>query len=156
AVGSSAALWSQSTGGAPSGSFTLSAPQQNGQYVFRYLQYGSTEILTVALTVASAPTQATGATIWPNSAYPSIGAAPLYIPMEVGVKFRSDVAGSIAGIRFYKGAGNNGTHTGSLWSSTGTLLATGAFVNETATGWQQLTFASPVAIAANTTYIASY
>ena len=156
AVGSSSALWSQSTGGAPAGSFTIAAPQQTGQYVFRYLQYGSVEILTAALTVASAPAQATGATIWPNSSYPSIAAAPLYTPMEVGVKFRSDVAGSIAGIRFYKGAGNNGTHTGSLWTSTGSLLATGTFVNETATGWQQLTFASPVAISANTTYVASY
>ena len=34
--------------------------------------------------------------------------------------------------RFYKGTGNNGTHTGSLWSATGTLLATGTFTNETA------------------------
>ena len=154
-VGASA-LWSQSTGGAAVGSFTIIAPQQTGQYVFRYLQNGSTEILTTGLTVTSAPPQATGATIWPNSAYPAIAAAAFYTPIELGVKFRSDVAGSIAGIRFYKGAGNNGTHTGSLWSSTGTLLATGTFVNETATGWQQLTFASPVTIAANMTYVASY
>jgi hypothetical protein len=156
AAGSSAALWSQSTGGAAAGSFTIAAPQQTGQYVFRYLQNGSAQILTAGLTVGSAPTQATGASIWPNSAYPSIASAPLYIPIELGVKFRSDVAGAITGIRFYKGAGNNGTHTGSLWSSTGTLLATGTFVNETARGWQQLTFANPVGISANTTYIASY
>ncbi len=94
-------------------------------------------------------------TIWPNSASPSI---PLYwdSPVELGVKFRSDIAGSIAGIRFYKAPGNTGLHTGSLWSSTGALLATGAFTNETASGWQQMTFSNPVPIAANTTYIASY
>ena len=32
-----------------------------------------------------------------------------------GVKFRTTQAGSITGIRFYKGAGNTGTHVGSLW-----------------------------------------
>lgn len=150
-------IWSQSTGGALSGSMTVTAPQQAGQYVFRYLQNGSAEIISAALTITGAPPpQATGATIWPNNAYPAIVSTPFYVPVELGVKFRSDVAGSIVGIRFYKGAGNNGTHTGSLWTSTGTLLATGTFVNETATGWQQLTFASPVAISANTTYVASY
>jgi hypothetical protein len=76
--------------------------------------------------------------------------------VEVGVKFSSDVAGSITGIRFYKDPQNNGSHTGSLWSSGGTLLATGTFTGETASGWQQMSFGTPVAIAANTTYIASY
>jgi hypothetical protein len=76
--------------------------------------------------------------------------------IELGVKFRSDVAGFITGVRFYKGAGNTGTHVGNLWSSTGTLLATATFTNETATGWQQVTFSAPVAITANTTYVASY
>ena len=76
--------------------------------------------------------------------------------VEVGVKFRSDTAGSITGIRFYKGAGNTGTHVGSLWSSTGTRLASVTFSGETATGWQQATFAGPVSITAATTYVASY
>ena len=44
----------------------------------------------------------------------------------------------------------------SLWSSTGTLLATGTFSNETASGWQELDFSSPVAVTAGTTYVASY
>jgi hypothetical protein len=76
--------------------------------------------------------------------------------IEVGVKFRADYAGYITGIRFYKSAANIGTHQGNLWTSTGTLLSTATFSNETASGWQQVNFASPVAIAANTTYIASY
>ncbi len=75
---------------------------------------------------------------------------------ELGVKFRSDMAGYVTGVRFYKGPGNTGTHVGHLWTSTGAKLAEAKFVNETATGWQQVQFASPVAIAANTTYIASY
>ena len=76
--------------------------------------------------------------------------------IELGVKFRSDTAGYITGIRFYKSAANTGVHLGNLWSSTGTLLATATFTNESASGWQQVLFASPVLIAANTTYVASY
>src|SRR5207248_1478551 len=45
---------------------------------------------------------------------------------------------------------------GSLWTSGGTRLAQATFSGETATGWQQVSFASPVAISANTTYVASY
>ena len=35
------------------------------------------------------------------------------------------------------------------------LLAQGTFTGESGSGWQQVNFASPVAIAANTTYVAS-
>jgi methionine-rich copper-binding protein CopC len=75
---------------------------------------------------------------------------------ELGMKFQSAVPGWVAGVRFYKGADNDGTHTGSLWTASGTLLATGTFTNETASGWQTLIFASPVQISANTTYVVSY
>ncbi len=64
--------------------------------------------------------------------------------------------GSITGIRFYKAAANTGTHVGSLWSSTGTLLASATFTSETASGWQQVNFSEPVAITAGTTYVAGY
>jgi hypothetical protein len=76
--------------------------------------------------------------------------------LELGVKFRSDVAGQVAAIRFYKAAGDDAGHTGSLWSEDGTLLATGTLADEGATGWQQLDLATPVSILANTTYVASY
>jgi hypothetical protein len=76
--------------------------------------------------------------------------------VELGVKFTSDVAGSITGIRFYKGPQNTGTHVGHLWTSSGNLLAVATFTNETASGWQQVLFSTPVAISANTTYVASY
>jgi hypothetical protein len=76
--------------------------------------------------------------------------------VELGVKFRSDVGGTISGIRFYKATTNTGTHVGSLWSSSGTLLSQATFSGETASGWQQVKFSSPVAIQANTTYVAGY
>ena len=76
--------------------------------------------------------------------------------IEVGVKFKSDVAGNITGIRFYKSTANTGTHIGNLWSASGTLLASATFTGESASGWQTVSFASPVSITANTTYVASY
>ena len=76
--------------------------------------------------------------------------------VELGVKFASEVAGEVTGIRFYKGATNTGTHIGSLWSASGALLAEATFTSETASGWQQVNFSTPVAIAANTTYVAAY
>jgi hypothetical protein len=78
------------------------------------------------------------------------------VGMEMGVKFRSSINGFITGIRFYKTAGNSGVHTGELYSSAGTRLAQAVFTGESGTGWQQVLFSSPVAITANTTYVAAY
>ena len=75
---------------------------------------------------------------------------------ELGVKFQATIPGWVVGVRFYKGANNNGTHTGSLWTGSGTLLATGTFTNETASGWQTLDFTNPILISANTTYVVGY
>ncbi|MGY4326405.1 hypothetical protein ACVWWG_000819 [Bradyrhizobium sp. LB7.2] len=77
-------------------------------------------------------------------------------PVEVGVKFTASVNGTITGLRFYKGSLNTGAHVADLWSSTGALLATAIFANETASGWQQVNFSNPVAITAGATYVASY
>ncbi|MEI6748394.1 MAG: DUF4082 domain-containing protein, partial [Bacteroidota bacterium] len=95
-------------------------------------------------------------TIWPGTSTPSTQATSDPNATEVGVKFKSAVDGYIKGIRFYKGLTNTGTHSGSLWAENGTQLATALFTNETASGWQQVLFSAPVAIAANTTYVASY
>jgi hypothetical protein len=76
--------------------------------------------------------------------------------VNLGVKFTSDSAGSITGLRFYKGTANTGTHVGTLWSASGAVLAQATFTGETASGWQQVNFATPVAITANTVYVASY
>ena len=54
---------------------------------------------------------------------------------------------SITGVRFYKGAGNTGTHVGNLWTSRRHAARPRAtFTSETATGWQQVTSPTPVAI----------
>jgi uncharacterized protein (DUF1800 family) len=76
--------------------------------------------------------------------------------VELGMKFKSDVAGAINGVRFWKGTQNTGTHTGTLWNSAGQKLATATFSGETASGWQEVHFSTPVTITANTTYLVSY
>jgi hypothetical protein len=76
--------------------------------------------------------------------------------VELGVKFQASAAGKIVGLRFYKGPQNIGTHIGNLWTVGGGLLATANFVNETASGWQQVHFSTPVTVALGTTYVASY
>jgi hypothetical protein len=76
--------------------------------------------------------------------------------IELGVKFRTTTNGFITGIRFYKASGDNGTHIGHLWTSTGTSLGQVTFSGESASGWQQVNFGAPIAVTANTTYIASY
>src|SRR5262249_6474715 len=105
-------------------------------------------------TTATAPT--CPCNIWGPQASPAVVASSDSNAVELGVKFRADQNGTISGVRFYKASTNTGTHTGSLWSSTGTLLATATFTNETASGWQQVNFSTPVAITANTTYVVSY
>ncbi len=94
--------------------------------------------------------------IWGGTATPANVVTYDSNSVELGVRFQSAVSGYITGVSFYKGSNNTGTHTGSLWSASGALLATGTFTGESASGWQSLTFASPVAITANTPYIASY
>ena len=106
--------------------------------------------------VSAVPQAAASFSLWSSTAAPYVASDPDTSAVELGVKFTSDKAGSITGIRFYKGSGNGGTHVGHLWTASGTLLATATFTGETASGWQQVNFATPVAIAANTTYVASY
>ena len=68
--------------------------------------------------------------------------------VEVGMRFTVDAAGYITGMRFYKSSANTGTHIANLWSSTGVKLATATFTSETASGWQQVNFATPMAVEA--------
>jgi hypothetical protein len=108
------------------------------------------------LTVVSPPPPSPSYTLFSSSAVPSQLNLDLGSSVELGMKFTADRNGQIIAIRFYKGNQDTGTHIGNLWSSTGQLLATATFTNETAPGWQQVNLSSPVAITANTVYIVSY
>ena len=106
-----------------------------------------------ATTFGSSPT---ADTIWSNSYVPTENASGSGT-YELGVKFNSTVAGTVTGARFYKESWMVGyTQVGHLWSSNGTMLASATFTGETASGWQQVSFSSPISIQANTEYIISY
>ena len=74
---------------------------------------------------------------------------------EMGLQFKSAKDGQIQSIRYWKAAGETGAHVGKIWSSSGQLLASVTFTNETTAGWQEQTLASPLTIQANTTYTVS-
>lgn len=115
----------------------------------------ATDVIWAFTTAAEGGTECP-CSLWSAGTTPATASHPDPNAVELGVKFQSSVAGAITGIRFYKGAGNTGPHVGHLWAATGALLGSVTFSGETASGWQQAGFASPITIQANTTYIASY
>jgi hypothetical protein len=112
--------------------------------------------VSIRFTTAAAPPSACPCSLWASTDLPQVAAVSDTRALELGLKFRATVAGTITGVRFYKGSGNTGTHQAKLWSRTGTLLKGVTFSGETSTGWQQMMFSSPVTIQANTTYVVSY
>jgi hypothetical protein len=94
--------------------------------------------------------------LFSSSATPAILSTGETSPVELGVEFQTSTAGTISGIEFYKGAQETGTHDVHLWTSTGSLLGTATATNESASGWQAVTFANPIAVTPGTTYVASY
>lgn len=114
---------------------------------------GGTATANVALTVAPKPA---GSTLFAANATPAVTNTNDSVSVELGMKFTVTADGTITGMRFYKGSQNTGTHTGTLWTGTGTQLATLVFTNETASGWQSASFSSPIAVTAGTSYVISY
>ena len=53
-------------------------------------------------------------------------------------------------MRFYKASTNTGTHTGTIWNSSGTAVGTVTFTGETTSGWQSANFATPLNLAPGT------
>lgn len=73
------------------------------------------------------------------------------------MRFKVTAPGKITGVRFYKSAQNLGVHTGTLWDeATQQSLATVTFTNETASGWQEASFSTPVNVTPGVVYVASY
>jgi len=77
------------------------------------------------------------------------------VPYELGMKFRLARAGSITAIRYWKSANEGGTHTGNIWSATGTLLASVTFSGESTSGWQMQQLPTALTVQGNTTYVVS-
>jgi hypothetical protein len=163
-------VWEVSTNGgltfnitgvkSPTYSFTAAASQNGYQYQAVFINSQGTATTTPAtLNVVAA----SSSTIFPVNSAPAANQQNVNDPsitatggVELGLKFSSDVAGTVDGVRFFKGTQNISTHTAELWSGAGQLLETASFIVESASGWQQVNFPTPVTIAANTTYVVSY
>jgi hypothetical protein len=115
-----------------------------------------TNVLSGATITTNTISMKADESLWTNDVVGEANPTPDNSAIEVGVKVRPNLSGQITGLRFYKLDGNTGTHIASFWSSTGTLLASDTFKVETANGWQQVNFKTPVAVTAGVTYIASY
>ncbi|MGA9208607.1 MAG: DUF4082 domain-containing protein [Terriglobales bacterium] len=150
----SAVTWS-ATGGSVSASGLYTASSTAGAYTVTATSVADTTESGSATVNVGTPGILT-ASLWPSNTVPGTVDSGDGSAVELGVQFTSSTAGAITGVKFYKSANNTGTHVGNLWTSSGTLLASATFTNETASGWQTVTFAQPVAIQANTTYVASY
>ncbi|HVU15399.1 MAG TPA: DUF4082 domain-containing protein [Candidatus Didemnitutus sp.] len=162
--GTAPRTWSVTSGTLPTGVSLNSAtgvlsgtPTTIGTYSFTVQvvdSSGSPQTVSKPLSITVTPPLPVS--LWPNTATPQLADTGADASAELGVKFQSDIAGVITSVRFYKSAPNTGTHTGHLWASDGTLLASATFTNETASGWQQVDFDTPVTIDANTIYVVSY
>ena len=114
--------------------------------------------LTWSFTTATAttPSPECPCSLWDSTAAPTLLADPDTTSVELGVKVTPSRDGSITAIEFYKSSTNTGVHDVRLWTTGGALLASATATNETAEGWQTVALASPVAVKAGTTYVASY
>jgi hypothetical protein len=111
---------------------------------------------TPTVTPTPLPPGSCPCTLFASNAVPTVVANADPNSVNLGMKFRPTVNGRVTGARFYKASTNTGTHTAYLWTNGGTLLASATFSGETASGWQQVSFATPVNVTANTTYVISY
>jgi Domain of unknown function (DUF4082) len=76
----------------------------------------------------------------------------------LGLKFYSTQAGTIAGIRFYRGHVNAKGYTARLYTASGGMLGQSIVAGDSCTVpcWETAYFSSPIPLAAKTTYVATY
>ncbi|HEX8437866.1 DUF4082 domain-containing protein [Archangium sp.] len=132
-----------------------------------YLMLGSGWTSPVLASVVGASSQsdhrpvvATLTLPWSQSLFgdrvPGTAVEPDTRAVEIGVKFRSNVAGTITALRFYRGTGNASGYVARLWTSGGSLLASVPVTDGRVPGWQEVSLPTPIAISAGATYVASY
>ncbi|MCU1518058.1 MAG: hypothetical protein JWQ75_2779, partial [Pseudarthrobacter sp.] len=82
-------------------------------------------------TVVSPPAPGTcPCSFYDDSVLPGLPEIRDGVPLTLGIRFSSTTDGTVTGVRFYKSAGNTGTHTGTLFTASGQQLATVTFANE--------------------------
>lgn len=94
--------------------------------------------------------------IWSSSIKPKSPADSDASSVQLGVQFRTNTAGWVHGLRYYKMAEAAASPQGSLWSGDGKLLARATFPAGTAAGWQVAPLTVPIQILPGVSYVSSY
>ncbi|MEI8240986.1 MAG: DUF4082 domain-containing protein, partial [Actinomycetota bacterium] len=99
----------------------------------------------------------TGATVLLDGYYPTMfqtwnGTAAV----NLGVRVSTAEAGTVTKVLFAKVPTNYGAHTAVVWDAGGNVLTTQNFVNESGSGWQEVTLDNPVSISAGATFTVGY
>lgn len=110
-------------------------------------------LTATATATAAAPS---GYGIWGDTVKPISAPASDTKPAELGLAFSTSKTGWVTAIRYYKFAEGQGATNGTLWSSTGNVLARAAFSSRSGSGWKTAPLATPVRLTAGVTYVASY
>jgi Domain of unknown function (DUF4082)/Bacterial Ig-like domain len=112
--------------------------------------------VTWTFTTAGCPCSAmSGLTPAATSLDVSDGRSGSGLTYELGTKIQVSTAASLTAVRFYKDAGENGTHVARVWDAAGNQITSATFTSETGSGWQQQALSSPVALSAGVTYVVS-
>jgi hypothetical protein len=116
-------------------------------------------IVALTLAFASLPAQA-------QQTYTLFGATTPANPSEsdpnavtLGLKFYVTQPGTISAIRFYRGHSNSNGYTARLYTGAGAMLGQVKLPSDArhfAAGWETGTFAAPISISENTTYVVAY
>ena len=127
----------------------------------RWIRAGAAAVATIALAVSAlalGTTAATAATtgIFPDDMKPAIAADTDNNSVNLGVKFSPTQSGRVVGLQYYQGLRDTGVTTATLWSSSGSALATVAFKPSATVGWRTVTLPKSVQLTAGKTYTASY
>src|SRR6266481_6103839 len=89
-------------------------------------------VALVAPPASAAASCTTNCTVWNPATQPTgQGVFNDGMSVELGLKFHSDINGTVQGVRFYKAPAEGGSHVGHLWSATGTQLAEVTFSETT-------------------------
>jgi Domain of unknown function (DUF4082) len=93
-----------------------------------------------------------------GNATPQTTVVPDLSAVTLGVRFRSTQPGKVSGIRFFRGAASRDGYAVKLFANNGSLLAGAKTWKDTCAVpcWEQVNFARPVPLLANTTYVAAY
>jgi len=77
-------------------------------------------------------------------------------PLNLGVRATTSSDIVITRVLFAKDSLNTGSHTAFIWNAGGTIVAQQNFVNETASGWQEVVLNNPVSITSGSMFTVGY